>query len=147
MPSIVNYQMPDSYKTLVTSFQCSEKVITVGNISNRSKFINNKGVFHVEKEDAVQTAIRIGMPLFNKTHPDFIDFQILQTILGDYFGSRLMSNIREDKGYTYGIGSGLSEANKTGYFIIATEVGKEFVSATLHEIKVEIERLQNELIE
>ena len=111
------------------------------------QFINNKGVFHVEKEDAVQTAIRIGMPLFNKTHPDFIDFQILQTILGDYFGSRLMSNIREDKGYTYGIGSGLSEANKTGYFIIATEVGKEFVSATLHEIKVEIERLQNELVE
>jgi predicted Zn-dependent peptidase len=111
------------------------------------QFINNKGVFHIEKEDAVQTAIRIGMPLFNKTHPDFIDFQIVQTILGDYFGSRLMSNIREDKGYTYGIGSGLSEANKTGYFIIATEVGKEFVSATLHEIKVEIERLQNELVE
>ena len=111
------------------------------------QFINNKGAFHVEKADAVQTAIRIGMPLFNKTHPDFIDFQILQTILGDYFGSRLMSNIREDKGYTYGIGSGLSEANKTGYFIIATEVGKEFVSATLHEIKLEIERLQNELVE
>ena len=111
------------------------------------KFINNKGVFHIEKEDAVQTAIRIGMPLFNKTNPEFIDFQILQTILGDYFGSRLMSNIREDKGYTYGIGSGLSEANKTGYFIIATEVGKEFVSATLHEIKLEIERLQNELVE
>lgn len=110
------------------------------------KFLNNKGTFHVEKKDAVQTAIRIGMPLFNKSHADFIDFQILQTVLGDYFGSRLMSNIREDKGYTYGIGSGLSEANQTGYFIIATEVGKEFVSATLHEIKVEIERLKNELI-
>ncbi len=110
------------------------------------QFINNKGTFHIEKADALQTAIRIGMPLFNKSHSDFIDFQILQTILGDYFGSRLMSNIREDKGYTYGIGSGLSEANLTGYFIIATEVGKEFVSSTLHEIKVEIERLQNELV-
>jgi zinc protease len=111
-----------------------------------SQFINNIGTFHVEKSDALQTAIRIGMPLFNKMNHDFIDFQILQTILGDYFGSRLMSNIREDKGYTYGIGSGLSEANKTGYFIIATEVGKEFVTATLHEIKYEIERLHNELV-
>lgn len=110
-------------------------------------FINNKGRFHIEKPDAVQTAIRIGMPLFNKSHADFIDFQLLQTILGDYFGSRLMSNIREDKGYTYGIGSGLSEANQTGYFIIATEVGKEFVDATLNEIKIEIERLCNELID
>ncbi len=111
------------------------------------QFVNNKGVFHIEKVDAVQTAIRIGMPLFNKSHQDFIDFQLLQTILGDYFGSRLMSNIREDKGYTYGIGSGLSEANKTGYFIIATEVGKEFVTPTLHEIKIEIERLCDELID
>ena len=126
-----------------------EKLIPLA-IQNKTEyekqFINNKGTFHIEKTDAVQTAIRIGMPLFNKSHQDFIDFQILQTILGDYFGSRLMSNIREDKGYTYGIGSGLSEANQTGYFIIATEVGKEFVSSTLHEIKVEIERLCNELI-
>lgn len=111
------------------------------------QFINNKGVYHIEKSDAVQTAIRIGMPFFNKCHVDFIDFQLLQTILGDYFGSRLMSNIREDKGYTYGIGSGLSEANLTGYFIIATEVGKEFVEPTLREIKIEIERLCNELVD
>lgn len=109
-------------------------------------FINIEGLIHVEKADAVQTAIRIGMPLFNKTNPDFIDFQILQTILGDYFGSRLMSNIREDKGYTYGIGTGVSESNHTGYFIIATEVGKEFVEPTLKEIQFEIDRLKNEEI-
>jgi len=131
----------DYLQHTVTSIAIAEKPMY------EKEFINNKGLFHVEKEDAVQTAIRIGMPLFNKNHPDFIDFQILQTILGDYFGSRLMSNIREDKGYTYGIGSGISEANYTGYFVIATEVGKEFVSATLNEIKFEIERLQNELVE
>jgi zinc protease len=111
-----------------------------------NSFINKQGTFHVEKADAVQTAIRIGMPLFNKTNPDFIDFQILQTILGDYFGSRLMSNIREDKGYTYGIGTGVSESNNTGYFIIATEVGKEFVEPTIKEIQFEIDRLKNEEI-
>ncbi len=111
-----------------------------------NNFINQRGSFHVEKVDVVQTAIRIGMPLFNKTNADFIDFQILQTILGDYFGSRLMSNIREDKGYTYGIGTGVSESNNTGYFLIATEVGKEFVEPTLKEIQFEINRLKNEEI-
>jgi zinc protease len=111
-----------------------------------SNFVNNKGVFLFEKKDAIQTAIRIGVPLFNKRHEDFSDFQFLQTILGDYFGSRLMSNIREDKGYTYGIGCSLVETKKTGYFVIATEVGKEVCDATLSEIKYELERLQNEPI-
>lgn len=111
-----------------------------------SKFINNKGTFNVSKKDAIQTAIRIGLPMFNKKDEDFINFQFLQTILGDYFGSRLMSNIREDKGYTYGIGCSLVETKKTGYFVIATEVAKEVSEATLKEIKFEMDRLQNETI-
>jgi predicted Zn-dependent peptidase len=110
-------------------------------------FINKKGRIDIQKDGAMQTAIRIGMPLFNKKNSDFIDFQILQTILGDYFGSRLMSNIREDKGYTYGIGCGVSETFESGHFIIATEVGKEYVEATLNEIKFEIERLQQEEVD
>jgi len=109
-----------------------------------SEIVHIPGRLHVEKSDAVQTAIRMGIPLFNKKHTDFLDFQILQTILGDYFGSRLMSNIREDKGYTYGIGSGLAEANHMGYFIIATEVGKDVAEATLTEIRNEIEKLKTE---
>ena len=108
---------------------------------------NLPGQYHVEKENAVQTAIRLGKILFNKTHEDYNDFMVLNTILGDYFGSRLMSNIREDKGYTYGIGSMVAEYNNIGYFMIATEVGKEVKDATLKEIKFEIERLQTELIE
>lgn len=96
--------------------------------------------------DAVQSALRMGRFLFPKSHPDYIDFQVLNTILGDYFGSRLMSNIREDKGYTYGIGSGVMDMNQAGYFVIVTEVGKEVLDKTLHEIKFELERLQNELV-
>jgi zinc protease len=107
---------------------------------------NNVGHVHIEKEGALQTAIRMGIPLFNKQHEDFIDFTVLQTIFGDYFGSRLMSNIREDKGYTYGIGCGMSELRKTGYFLIATEVGKEVCEATLKEIRYEMERLHTELV-
>lgn len=101
---------------------------------------------HIEKEGALQTAIRVGKMLFDKKHPDYHDFQILHTLLGDYFGSRLMTNIREEKGYTYGIGSMVAEFSQTGYFMIATEVGKEVKDATLSEIKKEFERLQNELV-
>lgn len=110
------------------------------------EIIHTPGRVHIEKTDAVQTAIRMGIPLFNKTHSDYIDFSVMQTIFGDYFGSRLMSNIREDKGYTYGIGCGHSEAKKTGYFIIATEVGKAVAEATLHEIELEMNRLKEELV-
>ena len=114
------------------------------NFDFEKDFVNTTGTIHVEKEGAVQTAIRMGIQLFNKTHEDFLDFQVLQTIFGDYFGSRLMSNIREDKGYTYGIGCGVSESHETGYFIIATEVGKEVAEATLKEIKFEMYRLQSD---
>jgi zinc protease len=118
-----------------------------GPVDFETAFQNKPGTTHVEKKDALQTAIRMGKILFNKSHPDFIEFQVLNTILGDYFGSRLMSNIREDKGYTYGIGSMSAELQETGYFLIATEVGKEVKDATLSEIKKEIERLQTELVD
>jgi predicted Zn-dependent peptidase len=107
---------------------------------------NNKGEFLVSKKGALQSAIRVGIPLFNKKNTDYFAFQVLQTILGDYFGSRLMSNIREDKGYTYGIGCALVELRNTGYFVIATEVGKEVTQATIKEIKYEIELLKEELV-
>jgi len=104
------------------------------------------GAIHHEHPGALQSAVRIGRPLFNKTHPDFIAFSVLNTIFGDYFGSRLMSNIREDKGYTYGIGSHIVENQQFGYFVIGTEVGEASRTATFHEIQYEMERLQKELV-
>ena len=100
----------------------------------------------VEKDDAIQSAIRVGRVLFNKTHPDYFKFQVLNTILGGYFGSRLMANIREDKGYTYGIGSGLTNLVMNGYFFISTEVGAEVTNATLDEIYKELKRLREDAI-
>lgn len=105
---------------------------------------NEKGEFRIEKEGAVQTAIRIGRIMFNRKHEDFLEFSVMNTIFGGYFGSRLMSNIREDKGYTYGIGSGLAEMKNLGYFFISTEVGKDVAEKALEEIKKEIHRLQTE---
>jgi len=99
----------------------------------------------VEHEGALQSAIRIGRPLFNRLHPDYLGFTVLNTILGGYFGSRLMTNIREDKGYTYGIGSGISSHLMGGQFVISTEVGVDVTQNALKEIYHEVEILQNEL--
>lgn len=101
---------------------------------------------YTEKTDALQSAIRIGIPVVNRTHPDFIGLQILNTALGGYFGSRLMANIREDKGYTYGIGSGIASLQQAGYFFISTEVGVDVTAATLTEIEKEVNLLKNEQI-
>lgn len=98
----------------------------------------------IEKKNAVQCAIRIGKPLFNRSHPDYVKMQMVSTILGGYFGSRLMANIREDKGYTYGIGSAVVPLRNTGYFFLTTEVGVDVCDAALKEIYFEINRLQTE---
>lgn len=98
------------------------------------------------KEDALQSAIRIGKVMFNKTHADFHPMQVLNTVFGGYFGSRLMSNIREDKGYTYGIGSGLASLRHSGYFFISTEVGVDVCAKALKEIYFEMDRLREEQI-
>jgi zinc protease len=100
----------------------------------------------IPKKDAVQSAIRIGRMLFNKTHPDFMGMQVLNTIFGGYFGSRLMANIREDKGYTYGIGSGLVSLKQGGYFFISTEVGVSVCKDALKEIYAELRKMREELI-
>jgi predicted Zn-dependent peptidase len=101
---------------------------------------------HVEKENAVQNSIKIGRVLFNRTHQDFIGLQVLTTVLGGYFGSRLMTNIREDKGYTYGIGAGIVSLKNSGYLSISTEVGADVCSAAMDEVYLEIERLRKNLI-
>ena len=100
----------------------------------------------IYKEDAIQSAIRVGRVLFNKTHPDYFKFQVLNAILGGYFGSRLMANIREDKGYTYGIGSGVVNLVNTGSFYISTEVGNNVTNQTLIEIYKEIKILREKLV-
>jgi predicted Zn-dependent peptidase len=108
--------------------------------------IAQRGEFLVEKQDALQSAIRIGKMLFTKSHPDYTGMLVLNTVFGGYFGSRLMSNIREDKGYTYGIGSAVVSFTHAGYFTISTEVGAEVTRDAIKEIYSELEKLQTELI-
>ena len=99
---------------------------------------------HVEKANGIQSAIRVGKFWVSKNHPDYHALSILITIFGGYFGSRLMANIREEKGYTYGIGSFVLTFRKASYLVISTEVGNEYIEPTLKEIAFEMKRLQTE---
>jgi len=138
--NVSNQEFADVLKTLQVS-------ISKYKDAPRYSFQPKVTQVHIPKEHTVQSAIRIGRLLFNRTHPDYIGFTVLNTILGGYFGSRLMKTIREEKGYTYGIGSGVAQSEQLGYFFISTEVGKEVREEAIKEIRKEIEKLQNELVE
>ena len=94
----------------------------------------------------MQSAIRIAKRTIGKSHHDFAKLHVVNTILGGYFGSRLMSNIREDKGYTYGIGSFVAPQKHDSYFGISTEVGADVSQKAINEIYKELESLRTELV-
>lgn len=97
-------------------------------------------------DDVLQSSIRMGVILFNRNHPDYIGMQVVATILGGYFGSRLVKNLREDKGYTYGAFAGLANFESSGYLAISTEVAAEFTQDAVAQIYKEIEILKEELV-
>ena len=105
----------------------------------------NKEEF-IEVENALQSAIMMGNEAIAKSHPDYVPLYVANAVLGGYFGSRLMNNIREEKGYSYGIGSYLISNKHLNYLLITTEVGVKHTASAVEEIKKEIERLQNELV-
>jgi len=95
-------------------------------------------------EHGVQGAIRIGRLFPNRHHPDFAPMVVVNTLFGGYFGSRLMANIREDKGYTYGIYSSMSSMQHGGSLIIHTEVGRAVIENAVKEIYHEMDLMCNE---
>ena len=100
----------------------------------------------LERPETIQTALRMGRKLFNRQHEDYCGMYVLNALLGGYFGSRLMANIREDKGYTYHIFSQLDVMKFDGYLYIGTEVGNEFVAATRDEIYKELALLRDKAV-
>lgn len=98
----------------------------------------------VPHEGAVQSAVRIGRLLFGRTHPDFIPMQVVAAALGGYFGSRLVHNLREQHGYTYGAYAAMANFDCAGYLAIATEVGYGHTQDTIKQIFAEMERLRTE---
>lgn len=101
----------------------------------------------INDAQGVQAAIRIARHFPNRHHPDFQKVMVLNNIYGGFFGSRLMGNIREDKGYTYGIYSYLMNHIHQSGWIISTEAGRDVSVATVNEVYEEMKELREELID
>ena len=107
-----------------------------------------KKKYRIENDPAgVQGAIRMASHFPNRHHPDFKKAVVLNTFLGGYFGSRLMRNIREEKGYTYGIYSYLQNHIMQSAWVISTEAGKKVCEAAIDEVYKEMKILQDVLID
>ena len=100
----------------------------------------------VQHDGAMQSSIRMGRLLFPRSHEEFVPMQVLSTLLGGYFGSRLMQNLREQNGYTYGVYSAMVNFQQTGYLAIATQVGTEVTEDALQQIAAEIDRLRTKRV-
>ena len=105
--------------------------------------VPQKRIF-TEKSDAVQSSLRMGAVTIDHNHEDYLKLRVLITLFGGYFGSRLMTNIREEKGYTYGISAGLMSYPDTSVLMINSESDNEYVEAVVREVYAEIDRLHTE---
>lgn len=103
---------------------------------------NHERVF-VERPGALQSAVAMGCSTISRESEDYVDLRIAVMALGGYFGSRLMANIREDKGYTYGIGAALLGGREGAMVQISTEAGNEYRDAVVDEVLIELERLKD----
>ena len=95
----------------------------------------------IPTENEIQTSIKTGKLLFGRDHEDYQGMRFLSIVLGGYFGSRLMKNIREEKGYTYGIYSSVHGWKEDGFFYISADVDNAFTEPTISEIKKELDEL------
>lgn len=102
------------------------------------------GRLFIQQKNALQSAIRVGKRTIGRDDADYSRLVIANALLGGFFGSRLMKNIRQEKGFTYGINSALVSLLRDGYFFVATQVGSEVCQAALEQIYLEIKRLRTE---
>ena len=98
----------------------------------------------IERPEAVQSSLRVARRLFPRTHPDFVGMQVVAMALGGYMGSRLMQNLRERNGFTYGVVAAMVNFEREGYFAVSTQVDADVTQQAVDEIYAEIERLRCE---
>ena len=107
------------------------------------KAVADKRIF-IEHPDAMQSAVMLGATTLTRQNPDYLKLRVLISLFGGYFGSRLMTNIRQDKGYTYGISAGIQFYPDSGLLLISTETDNEYVEPLIKEVYREIDRLHND---
>ncbi len=136
-------------ESLLNKLEANFGSLPTGDLNKRKVKVDSSEaqVIYEEKSDAIQSGIRIGRVLDIEFGSDeYFKLKVLNTVFGGYFGSRLMSNIREDKGFTYGIGSAIANMEDAVFFFLATEVGADVTKAALEEVYKEMNALSEELI-
>lgn len=111
---------------------------------NIPKPVSKRVIHLVDRPDAKQSTVLIGLPVIDPAHEDYIALQVTNTLLGGAFGSRITRNIREDKGYTYSPFSQISTRYRDAYWAEQANVTTEVTGPSLREIFYEIDRLQDE---
>jgi predicted Zn-dependent peptidase len=105
---------------------------------------SERAVYIVDRPGAVQSTINLGMPVIDPSKPDWDTLFLMNVLLGGSFGSRITSNIREQKGYTYSPNSQLSNRYRDAYWVEAADVTTNVTGPAIKEILGEIDRLQAE---
>ena len=145
----VSGKLPANIKELLNENFGALSLTTVNHnaqIINQAPAAQKK--YRIQNDTAgVQGAIRLARPFPNRHHPDFMKVMMLNTVFGGFFGSRLMGNIREDKGYTYGIHSYVQNHLQQTAWLISTEAGKDVCEATIEEVYKEMKILREELVD
>ncbi|MEY2596351.1 MAG: hypothetical protein RI965_1623 [Bacteroidota bacterium] len=137
--------LPANYQQLLNKYfgQLPFNKNQVTNVSHPMLPSSQKKWNILNDPDGVQGAIRIARPCPLPSDPVFPKLQVLNVLFGGFFGSRLMANIREDKGYTYGIYSYLMNHIHASAILISTEAGSDVCEATVKEVYHEMEQLRN----
>lgn len=139
LPKDLEKHLNDNFGDLANKAQEQPKYIAHPATEKHQRVIND--------ENGVQGSIRMARPFPNRHHPDFLKAQVLNAVFGGFFGSRLMLNIREDKGYTYGIHSFLQSHIHDSAWMISTEAGRDVSEKTIEEVRKEMKDLREELVD
>lgn len=118
----------------------------ISDVKNFERTPADVGISVVNKDDALQSSVYMLQEAIPRNHPDYINMRVLATALGGYFGSRLMQNIREDKGYTYGINAMLMGRRCGSKLVIMSECDTAYTYLLIDEVKNEVRKLQEELM-
>ena len=136
---ITDHIRKEVFRYFGNDFKAAEKPVYVPvTASEKSRRIN------ITSKNEHQSAIKTGFRLFDKNHPDHAAFFLTNTILGGYFGSRLMTSIREESGYTYDIYSNMDQMLYDGCFYVSTETAPEYIAPVLQEIYHQMDILKHE---
>ncbi len=111
---------------------------------NIPKATSKREIHLIDRPGAPQSTVYIGLPTINPSHPDYRALIVTNSLLGGSFGSRITSNIREDKGYTYSPNSSISSRYRDAYWVQVASVTTDVTGPSLKEIFYEIDRLQKD---